>query len=217
MFDQITYIDFHRHSGQSTLENSISIQSIDLTEKESSSYFTIGKHPWKVDRLLRDVELLDLENRSKSASCLALGEMGLDKLHLDTFEVQMSVFVQQLEIADRAQKPVIIHCVKAFDELLVIKNQFPSIDRWAIHGFNKNIALANQLINAGFYISINPLKIKRAAELISALPLDRLFLETDDSLLSIADAYIRTSEILGIEVSELSLQMNKNAQTFFKK
>lgn len=217
MFDSTVYIDFHHHGEEIDVQGIRTIHSIDLNEQIPNSYFTIGRHPWNVkDRLTCD-ELKRMGEIARLKNCLALGEMGLDRIHQETYALQKEVFRQQLALAEEVQLPVIIHCVKAFDDLLAIKNCFPKIEKWAIHGFAKHPQLAKQLIDAGCYLSLNPLRIKHAPELLRVIPKSRLFLETDDSGLSIVDAYIRAAEIEKSAISDLLEQLSSNAKTFFER
>ena len=151
----------------------------------------------------------------EAPNCLALGEIGLDKLKGVAFSEQEAILRSLLSVATEAQKPVILHCVKAFGEIIHFKKEFPSIPNWVIHGFNKNPELAKQLIDHGFYLSINPQKSAFSEELLKIIPMDRLFLETDNSPFFIEDNYLRAAEILGIELEVLKLKIARNAQHIF--
>lgn len=217
MFDSTVYIDFHHHGEAVDTQGIRTIQSIDLNEQIPTSYFTVGRHPWNVNGILSHDELLRMGNMAQLKNCIALGEMGLDRVHGETYALQKKVFLQQLALAEDMQLPVIIHCVKAFDDLLESKKRFPGIEKWAIHGFTKHPQLAKQLIDAGCYLSLNPLRTSNAQELLQVIPKSRLFLETDDSGLSIVDVYIRAAEIEKCTISDLVEQLRRNATTFFEK
>lgn len=217
MFDSTVYIDFHHHGKAVETQEIRTIQSIDLNEQVPTSYFIVGRHPWNVKGILSHDELQRLGTMAQLKNCLALGEMGLDRVHSETYALQKKVFLQQLALAEDLQLPVIIHCVKAFDDLLESKKRFPGIEKWAIHGFTKHPQLAKQLIDAGCYLSLNPLRTSNAQELLQVIPKSRLFLETDDSGLSIVDVYIRAAEIEKSTISDLVEQLSRNATTFFEK
>lgn len=218
MFGENIYIDFHTHKIDDHYSTDlISIQVFELENIVPSSYYTIGRHPWNVTKVLAQSELDLFRSHGMDENCLAIGEIGLDKLHSDTFSIQRDVYIQQLQSAAELGLPVIVHCVRAFDEVIQIKKKFPMIGKWAIHGFNKNAQLADQLIKEGFYLSLNTLKGTNNEEILNVLPINRLFLETDDSENSITDVYFRTAEIINISPSELKAQISKNANEFFRK
>ena len=115
-------------------------------------YFSIGIHPW--DAYLQ-TSLSEFEKNIQHPNCLAIGECGFDKIINIDLELQKVVFIYQLDLAVKFQKPVIIHCVKAYDELTEICATYHSKTALIIHGFNKSLQLAKQMIDKGFYISLN--------------------------------------------------------------
>lgn len=132
-------------------------------------------------------------------------------------EVQMDILRSQLQIAQELGKSVIIHCVRAFDQLIQIKKEFPKIDNWCVHGYGRHAVLARQLINQGFYLSLMPsAPLEKYEDLFSAIPHDRIFLETDSMPnVSIEEIYLRVSKLTGLTLPELCKQMNNNAREFF--
>lgn len=100
-----------------------------------------------------DADLKIIEEKLQNQNCLAIGECGLDKRIEMPLEPQISVFEKQLALAEKFGKPVVIHCVAAFQEVIEIKKRLNVKVPMIIHGFSKNIQVADQLINAGFYLS----------------------------------------------------------------
>ena len=139
-------IDIHTHSTEKSenvkkhfnvivkLSEHENAESDDLTAYD---YLSVGIHPWYIeaDRIKEQYELL--ESYLGLAQVRFLGEIGLDKIKGPDFKIQQEVFIKQIRLAERFKKPVIIHCVRAFNELLgiqkLIKPKVPMI----IHGFNK--------------------------------------------------------------------------------
>ena len=113
-------------------------------------YFSVGIHPWDADL---EISFSEFEGMIQNQNCLAIGECGLDKLKGPDLEIQKTIFISQLDLAVKYQLPVIIHCVKAFDELIEICKPYYSKVSLIIHGFNKSSQLAKQLIDKGVYIS----------------------------------------------------------------
>lgn len=182
----------------------------------AGSQYSIGLHPWYVDAANWPQQMEALMHYSANDNVLAIGECGLDKVCTTDFIVQQLVFNRQIALANTIGKPLLIHCVRAFDEvqLLLEKNkvQVPVI----FHGFNKSKALAQQLIGKGYYLSFGKALQLPAVQLVLAgLPLPQIFLETDAAAFSIATVYTLAASILQIDSNTLSLQIAKNTATVF--
>jgi TatD DNase family protein len=177
-------------------------------------YFSIGIHPWDADL---QVSLSEFEKLIQHPHCLAIGECGLDKVKGPDIEIQKKIFISQLDLAVKYQKPVIIHCVKAFDELIEICQSYHSKTPLIIHGFNKSIQLAKQLIDKGFYISLSHSIFKKEDIDFSVLPLEKLFLETDtnESIL-IEEVYKKAAACFQIQEDDLKEKIYTNFTALFK-
>lgn len=102
------------------------------------------------------------------------------------------------------QKPLIIHCVRAYEEVLAIKKEWGTqgdVIPWIFHGFNKKPAVAQMLLRAGAYLSFGAALLvpgSPAAQSLAICPPGRYFLETDDrNDVSIAAVYAAAAAILG--------------------
>jgi len=157
----------------------------------SLSNYSIGIHPWYIveDRIESDLQVIG--NKLQENNCLAIGECGLDKRVATSMTLQLMVFEKQLALAEKFQKPVILHCVAAFQELIAIKKKLKLTVPMIIHGFSKNIEVANQLVQNGFYLSFGKyLLFNKELELVfNSIPNDRLFLETDTIEQDIREVY----------------------------
>lgn len=217
LFHEKNILDFHTHRQRHKEDSNIfEIISIHLGQEKACDYFTIGMHPWWTTSVSED-QLEALENQLKADKCLAVGEMGLDKLKGSPLETQQHILRAQLKIAALVDKPVIIHCVRAFDQLSKIKKEFPNIKKWCIHGYGRHVTLAKQLINQGFYLSIMPtVSQEKYKAFFKELPNDRLFLETDSMPnMSIGEVYQKVYDATGIKTDRLRKMMSQNATNFF--
>ena len=219
IFSDHHYLDFHTHSMRHAgREDVLEIVSVHLgKDKKQRKYFTVGLHPWWTEQPVTTGQRAELEKLLVSPHCLAMGEMGLDKLKGPAMDQQMDILRSQLQIADELNKPVIIHCVRATDQLIIIRKEFPGIKKWCIHGYGRHATLGKQLIDQGFYLSLMPgLPPAKYIALFSALPHDRLFLETDSMPgKDIVEIYAAIAECTGLEIPHLCRQMNSNARAFF--
>ena len=181
-------------------------------------FYSIGIHPWFIveERLESDFEIL--ESKLQEPSCLAIGECGLDKRIEVTMELQQLVFEKQLLLAQKYQKPVVIHCVAAFQELIeIIKKLYITVPI-LIHGFSKSEQLAKQLLDNGFYISFGKyLLLNPELELVfKNIPKDRFFLETDTVKEGIEAVYGLAAKYKKMTIKEIQKQVNKNFLEVFK-
>ncbi len=140
-----------------------------------------------------------------------MGECGLDKLCNVPFERQQDVFARQIEISDKAGKPLLIHCVKAFDELILMRKTYSPQPPWIIHGFRGKPQQVEQLLGKGFYFSFGT-RFNEAS--LRQVPLERLFLETDDTDCNIRFVYERIARTLDISEETLIRQIERNFMIF---
>lgn len=210
------FINLHTHHA-TTSTDSISIYNNRISKTfKTDSLFSIGIHPWDIEDIDVDKDFELLNQIVKHKNCIAIGECGIDKLITTNLKTQQLIFVNQIQIAIQNRKPVIIHCVKAFDELIEItkpyRNQIPFI----IHGFNKSTELANSLINKGFYLSLSPNVFNKSGINLSRLPLSKLFLETDDNEnVTIEHCYNQLAKKLNMSLDALKTEINFNFETVF--
>jgi TatD DNase family protein len=181
-------------------------------------YYSIGIHPWFIveERLDSDFEIV--ESKLQDVNCLAVGECGLDKRIEVPMELQKMVFEKQLLLAQQYQKPVVIHCVAAFQELIQTIKKLNITVPILIHGFSKSEQLAKQLLDNGFYISFGKyLLLNPELELVfKSMPNDRFFLETDTVDEGIEAVYELAAKYKGVSVEEMQNLVNDNFANVFK-
>ncbi|MCC8152991.1 MAG: TatD family hydrolase [Tannerellaceae bacterium] len=103
---------------------------------EKCLYWSIGIHPWYISGEKQQWQ--ELLESVKCKNVVAIGEAGLDKMSGSPMERQIDIFKKQAFLSEELQKPLLIHCVKAWDELLVVKKQVQPEMPWIIHGFRGN-------------------------------------------------------------------------------
>lgn len=140
--------------------------------------YAAGIHPWWTAQADFDAErhLAALRRLAAHPQVVQIGECGIDLLRGAEVEVQRALFVRQVSISEECAKPMTLHCVRAFDQLLALKKQLRPLQRWTIHGFRGKPVLARQLLGAGFDLSFGPL---RNDESYALTPPDRRHDETD--------------------------------------
>ncbi len=206
------YIDIHTH--RAATANSLAIHNIGfddgalVLESAMNTYFSIGIHPWDVHTYSPN-DIDELRSYCLHESVVAVGECGLDKHSTATIATQTAFFVDQITISEQLEKPLIIHCVGCFNEVLRIKKEIKPVQPWIIHGFRGKPQMAKQLLRAGFYLSYGE---HFNAESVKITPLGKLMIETDESTKDIADIYQVISDIKSIDINQL-----KTSEVVFKK
>ena len=217
------YIDIHTHQTPNN-NNILTVKNyiLGLDTVENHDTFSIGIHPWHIDE--GKLMLSELKDIIKRDNCIAIGECGLDLmpkiLKQYNLEKQQDLFLMQAHLAEQYHKPLIIHCVKCYDLLLSIKKILKPRSAWIIHGYSKNASLARQLIEADFYISFGAHIFNSAKnrEALKNVPLNRLFLETDDqTFYDIKSIYKKTATIRGINLNRLQQQISSNFNKVFRR
>ena len=167
-----------------------------------------GIHPYSAADATTD-SLLTIERNTTSID--AIGEIGLDYSCGVDKGVQSLIFCAQLEIAQKAGKGVVLHCVKAFEETMNTLKAY-NLKFVIFHGFIGSAVQAARATERVYYLSFGERTFRspRSMEALKATPIDRLFLETDEADVSIDEIYGKVSEILGVPVAVLEYITNEN-------
>lgn len=179
--------------------------------------YSIGIHPWYVDENRLETDLEIIKEKLQLTGCLALGECGLDKRIEIPLELQILVFKQQLEIVKQTNKPVVLHCVAAYDEVIAIKKEMKIQNPMIIHGFSKNEQVAQSLLKNGFYLSFGKYLLRNPdlEKVFTFAPKNQILLETDTIEESIYKVYEKAAELKGISVEQMKAIVFTNFSKIF--
>jgi TatD DNase family protein len=209
------YIDIHAHKNKSA-DDLIALQNLFPNEKpKSEGLYSAGLHPWHVREENIDGDMGKIKELLKQDNVIAVGECGLDRARGASFEVQEKVFSEQIKIANEFQVPMIIHCVRAYPDLIRLKKQKKNRVPWIIHGFNGNHQIAQELLKHGFYLSFGMKNLEEKVEIFKELPIKTIFLETDESGLNIKDVYEKSAKIKDIIEDNMIEEINENFKKIF--
>ncbi|MGL5796671.1 MAG: TatD family hydrolase [Cetobacterium sp.] len=155
--------------------------SLELAKKNDFIYATVGIHPTDISDYNDEIEE-KLEKMAKDSKVVAIGEIGLDYHWMtEPKEVQQEIFKKQLKLAQRVNKPVVIHTRDAMEDTVNILKEFPEI-KGVIHCYPGSVETAKILIDR-FYLGIGGTltfkNAKKTVEVVKDIPLDRIVLETD--------------------------------------
>ena len=201
------FFDFHHHDAGKNL----GIYNLKFNEIPPENYFSAGIHP---DAVADDFEekLNWLRDISAHKNCVAIGECGLDGLIDVDEKLQQKAFLAQIAIANSLQKPLIIHCVKRFSQLLKFRkmSKVPMI----VHGFNKRKTIGDDLLKNGLCLSFGKSVLYNVnlQDFVKHLPIEKLFLETDSADFEIKELYQKVANLKNMRLEDLSKKIKNNLQ-----
>ena len=215
------YIDIHTHNSNPQKDvlkvvNIFPVDDVDLILQEGMLY-SAGIHPWYIDEVDVEESLKKIREWLEAGKIAAIGETGIDALRGPEMQIQEKVFLRQVDVSEEFEVPLIIHCVKAYNEILVLRKQTKAKQPWILHGFNSSVQMMRQMTEAGIYISLGPalLKSKKLQDVCREVPDGMLFFETDVSDVQIKDIYTKAAEIRGIKIEELERNIFNNFKRVF--
>jgi TatD DNase family protein len=215
---EIRYIDFHTHRGAGGADR-VAIRNIMSGEEipedfAANTLFSAGIHPWKLTsdnlRWLKTELILSVAH----PHVLMIGEAGFDRLKGPSWAIQNEAFIFQAVMAEEMHKPMIIHCVRGWEELLRARRELKPATTWVIHGFKGKQSLAATLAEEGFWFSLGFHGLKK--EILDTVSHRIILLETDDSRVSIEDVYGRFSEEAQYDLNTASDLIRNNFNNLFK-
>lgn len=214
------FVDIHTHKAP-TQEDVLSVVNFFSDKSEGISdvdYASIGLHPWHIE----DGYAAQLDNVAYMSShphICAIGEAGLDKAIKTDIKLQENVFIEQAALAHKNAIPMIIHSVKTHYEIISLRKDFSESPPWLIHGFTGNLQTAEALLKNGFYISFGASLLEnnsKARITLKDMPLNKIFLETDNSHCCIKEVYNAAAEIKEMSVESLREKVFANFKCIFK-
>ncbi len=209
-------------------------RAISLASRYSLVKAAVGFHPHDAVRVTPS-DFEQLSGLAENPRVVAIGETGLDFYRLlSPPPLQEEIFRRHLRLAVKLDKPVIIHSREAFPQTFrIIKDEPLPARRGVMHCFNGDRRWAQVFLKKGFYLSLaGPVTYPRSGlqELLKAIPLDRLLLETDCPYLApqpfrgkrnepayITEIYLQVARTLGLNIEALAAIIQDNACRLFGK
>ena len=209
-------IDIHTHKHAEPDPGVLTLPNV-IVSKESiyRTPCSAGIHPWYIDENFdRQFETLKMYHQKEGV--IAVGECGLDKMTGTPWDRQLMAFEKQIELANEINKPLILHCVRAYSEVYSALNNKHNQVPVMMHGYSKNWSLAESLLENGYYLSLGPHILKGGMmEVINNIPLDRLFLECDDKNAKISEIYAYFCRVRKLPLQDLQQQILLNFKRVF--
>lgn len=215
---QIKYIDFHTHHGDGSADT-VAVRNI-MSGEEIPAHFTpntlfsAGIHPWQATSDKMKWLKAELILTAAHPHVVLIGEAGFDRLKGPSPDIQRDLFRFQCQLAEEMHKPMVIHCVRGWDDLLSARREIKPVMPWVIHGFRGGRQLAESLAGEGFWFSLGLSGLRD--EILESVSHDRLLLETDDTEGSIADVYVRLSALADQDAGQSAELIRTNFNNLFR-
>ena len=213
------FINIHGHRQASSIEEWVmmNLMAKDFPPDDiETGYSSVGFHPYNIGRVDEDETLKKVKEAVEHPRVLAIGEIGLDKSIEPAMGDQLRIFEKQVDIAESAGLPLVLHVVRAFNEMIEFMRAHQPVVPMIIQGYNGSPQMADALVKAGFMISFGEAITGDHSKIVEALqkvPAEMLFLETDEGDMDIREIYHFASEVKGISVDHLRVQIFENAKT----
>jgi TatD DNase family protein len=206
----IPYIDLHTHSDRID-KGIVAVKNIFPGEGFGAftgrNFYSMGLHPWHIQSKEENNEMLRMiEDAMEFDHVCFIGECGLDKIVSTDFEEQKRVFRAQIFMSEEFGKPLVIHCVKAYNEILELRKEIEPVMPWIMHGYNGSLEQTIQMAEKGILFSFGENLYRpdsKAVESFKHLPLEKIFFETDEYDGDVECMYVKGAELKNIPVENL--------------
>ncbi len=203
--------NFHTHN----LDEKFGIINAELFDSIlEDKMYSVGMHPLQYVKNAES-EMNYVKQIAQNSHVVMIGEVGLDPNSPVELELQKNIFEQHIEISESTNKPLLIHCVKYYNDLVQLKKKANPKSAWIIHGFRGKISVANELLKHGFWFSINEdilQDTEKTTQLISLVGIDKIFFETDAKHYNIRNIYNFAASVLNVKIDELIHRVKENLE-----
>ncbi len=219
----VPLIDIHSHlqaapaTGIIRIGN-LSVSTISTKKEPESAFSSIGAHPWHIPQLPENWQQT-LQHIASKPPIIAIGEAGLDRAITTDFAHQLTIFQFHIALSEQLKKPLIIHCVRAYADLLYLRKESRAAQPWIVHGFQGSPQDAHQFTQKGCYLSFGAALLKngsKAQKSFLSTPTAHLYLETDDQeTVSIESLYQQAARLKQQTPAQINEQIWRNFRSCF--
>ena len=213
----VPFVDIHTHPDRIET-NTIIVQNIfpgdGFAAFSGRNFYSVGLHPWHLKTPEENNEMLKMvEEALEFDHVCFVGESGLDKKVEVDFDEQIRIFRAQAFIAEEFKRPLIIHCVKAYNEILEIHKKFHPEMTWIMHGYLGNLETTQQMAKRGIMFSFGKSLFSensKSIESLKYLPMERIFFETDEYNKDVDKIYEKAATLKNVSLDILKSEVWNN-------
>ncbi len=211
------FVDIHTHPNRIE-KDTVVVQNMFPGESFAAfsgrNFYSVGLHPWHLKSPDENNEMLTLvENALEFDHVCFVGECGLDKKVDVDFNEQVRIFKAHVIIAEECRRPVIIHCVKAYNEIFQLHEKLRPEMPWIMHGYQGNMQVTKQLGKRGILFSFGKSlfnKKSKSIESLKCLPMEKIFFETDEFDRDVDEIYKKAAELKNVSINILKNEVFNN-------
>jgi TatD DNase family protein len=174
---------------------------------QGKNFYSVGLHPWQLKSADENNEQLGwIEDALEYDHVIFVGETGPDSKSKADLSEQMRIFEAQAFMAEEFNKPLIIHCVNAYNEIIRVHKKMHPQQPWILHGYNGNLQETKQLVKHNIFFSFGELLFRKSAKALDSfqyLDFDRIFFETDESEHNIYNIYQQGAGIKNTSIEKI--------------
>lgn len=211
------YVDIHTHGGK--IEGVFGVRSCFVDEypdRIKDTLYSVGIHPWHACGWKAAFDQLSVMVQRDDV--VAVGECGLDRVCGVNMDIQKVCFEQQILLSQQIGKPLIVHCVRAYSDLLQVLKRMQVRVPVVIHGFDATEEMLVQLMRFNVMFSVGDRllgKHTKIRKVLPLIPLESLFFESDDKEGSVQAVYDEACEVLGMSCDDLKKKILDNYKNNF--
>jgi TatD DNase family protein len=213
----VQFFNLHTHQFPGEYEQALVNLSWPFTHGSNHHFYSTGVHPWHLKQDLYHTQLSELNIIAASENIRAIGECGLDRICETPFALQEKAFRDHIRLAQTLGKPLIIHCVRSFREVMFMLKEERFTLPVVFHGFNNNSDIAHELLTAGYYLSFGKSLFNPSmAQTFASIPNHRFFLETDNSSHSLLQIYQQAAMLRQSSIDQILKPIQSLASQLFQ-
>jgi TatD DNase family protein len=213
----VPFVDIHTHPDRIE-SDTIIVQNIfpgdGFAAFSGRNFYSVGLHPWHLKTSEENNESMQLvEEALEFDHVCFVGECGLDKIIDIDFEEQKRVFRAHIFIAEEFKRPLIIHCVKAYNEVFEIHKKLHPEMPWILHGYRGSVEMSQQMGEHGIMFSFGKSLFdekSKSIESLKCLPMEKIFFETDEYDKDVEKIYERAAGLKNVSMDILKNEVWNN-------
>jgi|OpeIllAssembly_1097287.scaffolds.fasta_scaffold96772_1 TatD DNase family protein len=213
----VPFIDVHTHPNHIE-SDTIIVQNIfpgdGFAAFTGRNFYSVGLHPWHLKTPDENNEMLHMvEDALEFDHVCFVGECGLDKKVDTDFKEQIRVFRAQAFIAEEFKRPLVIHCVKAYNEIFEIHKKLRPDMPWIMHGYRGNAQVTQLLGKHGIFFSFGMSLFddnSKSVESLRYLPMEKIFFETDEFDGEVESIYEKAALLKNVSLDILKIEVWNN-------
>lgn len=212
------FVNIHTHHTSSPRYEILNCHIANDIPDNHALQYSVGLHPWDASYTTWNRYKEQVIFYGALENVVSVGETGIDGLRGVSKNEQQDIFLEHVQIAEELQKPIIIHCVRAFQEIISCKKSMQSTVPWIFHGFASRRSVAETVLSHGCFLSFGAAilhNVPHLEEVCRMVPENMFFIENDDKTVPVSNIYEKIADLRSIPLQYLQELLYKQWQRIF--